>query len=82
MAFLDGGGSLDGTWEPLRIYFTCYQVLQYLQNPRASEFLSIAYQHLQEMADKIPDAEARRTFLENVPWNRGIINAHREINRD
>lgn len=79
LSYLEAGGSLEGTWEPLRIYFTCYQVLQSLQDTRAGQLLETAYQLLLEHASKIPDTEARRMFLENVPWNREIVAAYREI---
>jgi predicted ATPase/class 3 adenylate cyclase len=79
VSYLEGGGSLDGTWEPLRIYLTCYQVLQALQDSRASAILETANQQLQEQASKIPDLDARRLFLENVPWNREIVAAHQKL---
>lgn len=78
-SYLDAGGSLDGTWEPLRIYLTCYQVLQLHEDSRAGEILEVAYRELQKRAAKIPDADVRRTFLEDVPWHREIVSAHREI---
>ncbi len=80
LSYLDSGGSLDGTWEPLRIYMTCAQVLQAAQDPRASEILEIAYEQLQQQAGKISDRDIRRMFLENVPWHRDIIAAYRQAN--
>ena len=50
LSYLDASGSLEGTWEPLRIYFTCYQVLQSLPDTRAGQLLETAYQLLQEQA--------------------------------
>lgn len=76
LAYLDEGGSLKGTWEPLRLYLTCYQVLDLAGNPRAGEILQTAYQMLQEWAGRIPDEEARRMYLENVPWHREIVATH------
>jgi tetratricopeptide (TPR) repeat protein len=77
MSYLDGGGSLDGTWEPLRIYLTCYQVLQLAGDARANDMLRIAYQKMQKWASMIPDLKMRRTYLENVPWHREIAAAYR-----
>lgn len=73
IAYLSTGGSLEGSWEKLRIYLTCYQVLRSVQDPRAWEILKEAHTLLQEQARRIPDAEARRLFLENVPWHAEIV---------
>jgi class 3 adenylate cyclase/tetratricopeptide (TPR) repeat protein len=78
LAFLDAGGSLDGTWEPLRLYLTCYQALSAAGDPRAEEMLQTAYEKLQKWAGKIPDEESRRMYLENVPWHREITAAYRD----
>ena len=79
IAYLDAGRSLEGIWEPLRILLTCYQVLRLTPDARAGEILETAYQKLQQQASIIPDRDARQMFLENVPWNREIIAAHREV---
>jgi tetratricopeptide (TPR) repeat protein len=76
LSYLDGGGSLTGTWEPLRIYLTCYQVLDLTGDVRAGEILERAYQMMQEWAGRIPDDEARRKYLEYVPWHREIVATH------
>jgi len=64
--------SLDGTEEPLRIYLTCFHILQASDDLRADEILETAHGLLQERAAKIDDEKLRRSFLENVA-------AHREI---
>jgi tetratricopeptide (TPR) repeat protein len=73
IAYLDGGDNLHGTWEPLRIYLTCYQVLKQVQNRRAGAFLEEAFTILQERALRIPDEDERRRFLEVVPWHRELV---------
>ena len=74
-AYLADGGSLRGTWEPLRIYLTCYQVFQSAQDPRAEEILTTAYNLLQDQAARIPDQAYRVLFLEHVPWHREVTQA-------
>lgn len=81
IAYLDAGGDLQGTWEPLRIYLTCYQVLKQVENVRAGKFLEEAFTILQEQAARIPDGVEHRRFLEAVPWHREIVAEH-EILRD
>jgi len=80
LSYLEGGGSLEGNWESLRIYLTCYRVLQQQGEVRAGELLETAYRMLQEQAAKIADQEARRMFLENVPWHREIVAIYRQMN--
>ncbi len=66
-------GNLDGTQEPIRVYLTCYQVLQVQGDRRADEVLEQAYRLVQERAAGITDAEMRRSFLENVTANRKLV---------
>lgn len=73
LTHLESGGDLQGSWEPLRIFLACYQALKAVDDPRAGEILSEAHTMLQEQAERIPDVEARRRFLENVPWHAEII---------
>jgi hypothetical protein len=73
LAYLAEGGSLDSADQPLRNYLTCYRVLRAADDPRNTEVLQIAYTTLQERAALIPDEETRRSFLENVPWHREIM---------
>jgi DNA-binding SARP family transcriptional activator/predicted ATPase/Tfp pilus assembly protein PilF len=67
-------GTLDGTDEPLRVYLTCYRVLVASQDLRAQGILSAAHRLLQERAAKIGDEDLRRSYLENVPAHREILN--------
>jgi class 3 adenylate cyclase/Tfp pilus assembly protein PilF len=75
LAYLDGGGKLEGAEEPLRVYLTCYQVLRAMQDPRAEALLSTAYRQLQEQAGRLTDLTARQIFLEQVTCNREILAA-------
>jgi predicted ATPase len=75
LAHLDGGGTLDGTLEPLRVYLTCYQTLEATGDSQASEMLATAYQILDHRANMIPVKDGRRMFLEEVPWHNEIVAA-------
>jgi tetratricopeptide (TPR) repeat protein len=66
--------TLDGAREPLRVYLTCYRVLSAVQDPRAQAILDTAFSQLQEQAAKITDEDMRRSFMENVPVHREILN--------
>jgi hypothetical protein len=74
VAHFDGGGSIDGTEDPLWIYLTCHDVLAAEGAPRAEEFLTIAHRLLQERAALLGDDE-RASFLANVPTNRAVVAA-------
>ncbi|MEN8242710.1 MAG: tetratricopeptide repeat protein [Chloroflexota bacterium] len=71
--YLDGGGSLDGTEEPLRVWLTCYQVLQAVQDPRALSILDNAFQLLKGRERKISDDGMRKKFIENIPYHAEIV---------
>ncbi|HSF83688.1 MAG TPA: adenylate/guanylate cyclase domain-containing protein [Anaerolineales bacterium] len=73
LTYLDTGGTLQGTWEPLRIYLTCYQVLKMAEDSRTESILKEALNLLQERANQIPVESDRQRFLENVPWHREIL---------
>ncbi len=66
-------GNLHGTDEPLRVYLTCYQVLQAADDGRAATILTEAYHLLQERAAGIVDVEMRERFLTAVPFHREIV---------
>ena len=74
LAYLESN-TLEGAWEPFRVYLTCYQVLQAGQDPHAHALLETAYDLLQARAAKINDGAARRSFLENVSFHRDIVRA-------
>jgi len=64
----------EGILERLReSYLTCVQVLQAVGDPRTAEVLEIAHTKLQDTSEKIEDQAMRRSFLENVPYNRELV---------
>jgi len=65
--------ALVGTLEPLRIYLTCYRVLEANGDPRAEEILHAAYHLLQERAARIEDEALQHSYLENVAAHREIV---------
>jgi predicted ATPase/phosphoribosyl 1,2-cyclic phosphodiesterase/anti-anti-sigma regulatory factor len=68
-------GTLSGTSEPFRIYWTCYQVLSATNDSRAYGILQTAYQQLQVLASKMVEPALRHSFLENVAIHQLIVNA-------
>jgi tetratricopeptide (TPR) repeat protein len=75
LQFLESGSSLDGTEEPLRIYYTCYQILEKRQDPRSKQILHTAIKLLDAQVSRFSDDEARRRYIENIPWRRAIQDA-------
>lgn len=73
LTYLENGGTLDGTEEPLRVYLACYQLLKYMEDSRAGWVLSAARELLDSQVLKISDEKTRRAFVENVPWRREIV---------
>jgi len=74
IAHFDGGGSVDGTEDPIWIYLTCHEVLAAAASPRSAEFLDRAHALLSERAAPLGEAE-RTTFLANVPSHRAVVAA-------
>ncbi|MEO7850694.1 MAG: adenylate/guanylate cyclase domain-containing protein [Rubrivivax sp.] len=75
LTHLSGGGSLDGTEEPLRIPLTCYAVLAAMNDARAQSVLADAHAELQSLAARLGEAQARHGFLNLVPHHREIVRA-------
>jgi hypothetical protein len=75
LSYLAAGSTLDGTWEPLRIFLTCVRVLEAAEDERAVEILKEAYDYLQKRAARISNEDDRRLYLESVPWHREIVAA-------
>jgi predicted ATPase/class 3 adenylate cyclase len=72
MSHLEQGASLDATEEPLRVYLACYNILERINDPRSAQILEKAKQLLDQQVSKFIDEEARRKYIENVPWRRAV----------
>jgi predicted ATPase/class 3 adenylate cyclase len=73
--YLEGGETLEGTEEPLRVYLTCYHILNAVGDVRADRILETAYHLLQDRAALIPEESQRRSFMENIPYHQDILKA-------
>ncbi len=80
-AHFDGGGTLDGTDEPLRVYYTCYLFLQNQQDPRSTQVLQTATQLLEAQVSKFKDEQVRKMYIENVPWRLALHRAGKALNQ-
>lgn len=72
LTFLENGGNLQGTEEPLRIYLACYHTLEKTQDSRCRLVLHAAIDILSAQIAKINREEMRRQFIDNLPWRREI----------
>jgi class 3 adenylate cyclase/tetratricopeptide (TPR) repeat protein len=79
LAYLETGGSLDGTEEPLRVYYACYLALKQNQDPRSQPVLRSAGELLETQVSKLRDEKSRQMFIENVPWRLAIHRAWKEM---
>lgn len=75
LAHLAGEGSLDGTEEPLRVYYACYRYLYQQKDPRAQQILERANQILDTQVSKFKDERSRKLFVENFPWRQALRDA-------
>jgi tetratricopeptide (TPR) repeat protein len=79
LTHLESGGNLNGTDEPLRVYYQCYHLLQKKQDPRATQVLGAAYRMLEEQLSKLKDQRLRQIYVENVPWRKAIQAAAQQL---
>jgi tetratricopeptide (TPR) repeat protein len=75
LRYLENGSSLEGTEEPLRVYYACYLFLEKKQDPRSSWILQSAMSLLEAQVSKFSDDSARKRYIENIPWRRAIWDA-------
>jgi hypothetical protein len=73
--FLESGAALDGTDEPLRVYYACYLLLKKKGDPRSKQVLQTALKLLEERVSKFSDETTRRQYIENIPWRRALKNS-------
>ncbi|HMD82404.1 MAG TPA: tetratricopeptide repeat protein, partial [Anaerolineales bacterium] len=73
--FLASGAALDGTDEPLRVYYACYLLLKKKGDPRSKQVLQTALKLLEERVSKFSDETTRRQYIENIPWRRALKNS-------
>lgn len=66
---------LEGVEEPMRVYWTVFQVMQRTEDPRAQSVLRRAVARLQQSAGQISDAVARRRYLTEVDAHRRLLHA-------
>jgi predicted ATPase/DNA-binding SARP family transcriptional activator len=65
-----------GMNNPFYLYWVCFQVLAAAGNAQALTLLQQANQRLQHDAGQIEDETLRRSFLEQVPVHRAIVQAY------
>jgi class 3 adenylate cyclase len=69
---LERGGNLNGTDEPLRVYYNCYQLLEKNHDPRSTRVLQTAHHVLEDQLSKFKNESLRRGYVEKVPWRYAI----------
>ena len=65
-------GQLEELEDTLRVLLAVYRTLAAAGDARAAAVLARAHDDLQTAAARLDD-DARRAYLENVPWNRAIV---------
>jgi predicted ATPase/class 3 adenylate cyclase len=69
---LIGGDASSDAGTPLLTYWTCYQVLAHVQDPRTSQILGRGYTLLEARAGKLADPQSRHRFIHDIPEHRAI----------
>jgi adenylate cyclase len=73
LAYLDAGHNLSDAETPCLTFYTCSRVLRAADDARASALLDRSYEWLSERSQRLPDADTRRLFWQEVAWHRGIL---------
>ena len=75
LAHMENGNTFEGSEEPMRIYLACYQALEKQGDARSKVILREAAQLLESQLSNFKSEEARRMYVENVPWRTAIQEA-------
>ncbi len=78
LQYMNENKSFEGAEEPLRIFLAAFQVLEKTKDPRILVVLQNAIQLLNMQVSKLRSEDARRMYVENVPWRRAILQAVKE----
>lgn len=73
--YLEQGGTLEGTDDPIRVYLTCFHILQQANDPRASLPLEAGYQLILTRATSIKNEVVRKNYVEKIPHNQELLSA-------
>jgi tetratricopeptide (TPR) repeat protein len=71
--------SLEGAYEPVRVYLTCWEILAAVGDPRAVEALTMGVQFLLARAERIPDPPLRESYLHNVATHRQLLERYENL---
>lgn len=69
-------GRPEGIEEPLRVYWTIYQVLERTNDPRADDILQVGIQLLETQVSRFSDEAMCRRYIDNFPWRRALWRAY------
>jgi tetratricopeptide (TPR) repeat protein len=72
IGYMDLDQTFQGAEEPSRVLWTAYQALEEMKDPRAATVLQNAIQLLNTQVSKLRSEDARRMYVEDVPWRRAI----------
>lgn len=72
---------LEGPEEPLRIYWTVYQVMRSTNDPRQGLVLQHAVALIHERAGRISDANGRRLYLTQVEAHQKLLQTSNSMKR-
>ena len=70
---------LEGAEAPIRIYLTCYQVLDEMEDKRAGDMLRQGYHLLQDLLREVTDEVLKRSMEQNIPTHDTLLTAYAQI---
>jgi hypothetical protein len=70
--YIEENRTLEGMEEPLRVFLLVINVFDKTKDLRIEVVLRYAVQLLETQVSKLTSEDARRVFVENVPWRRKV----------
>ncbi len=73
VAYIEENNTLEGMEEPLRVFLAVINVFDRTKDPRTAVVMQYAIQLLEAQVSKLRSDDARRMFVENIPWRRALL---------
>jgi hypothetical protein len=78
LGYANTNPTFEGAEEPLRMFYELYQALLESRDPRATLVLQNAVRLLDTQVSKLHSKDARRMYVENVPWRCALYRAAKQ----
>ncbi len=75
MRYFDSNGTLDGTEDPVRIRWSCFEVLRALDDPRTEAWLADSWELINKRSQQIEAGEKRAAYTKSTVHHAALTRA-------